>query len=117
MTTYRHHAPVVRYHGTLTNWHGLWRVVETVGNRMRLRDPWGNSIRCRRTSVTIVDLPKFTDNRDNALCAIARRPGNVTNTRTRRRLHTHQLIEPCDNGWQATRLGHAAADALHHAYQ
>ncbi|WP_431728536.1 hypothetical protein [Verrucosispora sp. TAA-831] len=121
MARYMNATPVVQYHGTLTRWHGMWRVVGNRGGRLELRDPWGNRITCRATSATIVDMPRLTELRAGILvrlwdCSI----GRIADSRTRGWLRTQKLIEPVEGrpGWyQLTYLGLLAMDSIVRQYR
>ncbi|MBM0237125.1 hypothetical protein JNW88_08165 [Micromonospora sp. ATA32] len=121
MTRYLTADPVVTYHGTLTRWHGMWRVANNYGTRLRLRDAWGNGITCRPGSVTVVEMPKLTDKRGEALVYLWKYTvGRVADTRTRNWLLDHKLIEqlPDHDGWfRLTRLGVMAMDSIARWYR
>lgn len=116
MTRYLTADPVVTYHGTLARWHGMWRVANNYGTRLKLRDAWGNGLTCRAGSVTVVDMPKLTDLRADALTHLWQATvGKVADTRTRNWLLANELIEAADDrdGWyRLTRLGVYAMDSV-----
>ncbi|MGS2615140.1 hypothetical protein ACVCAH_11535 [Micromonospora sp. LZ34] len=116
MTRYLTADPVVTYHGTLNRWHGMWRVANNYGTRLSLRDPWGNTIRCRPASVSVVDMPRLTEKRAEVLTHLWQvTVGKVADLRTRRWLLDHQLIELAEDraGWyRLTRLGAMAMDSV-----
>lgn len=116
MTRYLTADPVVTYHGTLTRWHGMWRIANNYGTRLKLRDPWGNSITCRTGSATVMEMPRLTEKRAQALIHLWQASaGPVADTRTRNWLISHRLIELADDRdgiYRLTRLGAMAMDSV-----
>ncbi|MFY1595531.1 hypothetical protein [Micromonospora sp. WMMD737] len=121
MTKHLTADPVVNYHGTLTAWHGMWRVAENYGTRLKLRDAWGNSITCRTGSVTVVPMPRLTGKRADTLTHLWHSSaGRIADTRTRNWLLANKLIEAADDrsGWyRLTRLGVIAMDSVSRWYR
>jgi hypothetical protein len=65
------HCPIVNYTGTLTEMHGLWHV-ECSGERYTLRSAYGLSLyRVRPSSVRLVEVPRLTPARAEALRRLA----------------------------------------------
>lgn len=121
MTRYLTADPVVTYHGTLTRWHGMWRVASNYGTRLKLRDPWGNSITCRAANTTVLPMPRLTEKRAQVLIHLWQvTVGRVDDTRTRNWLLGQKLIEPAGDrdGWyRLTRLGAYAMDSVARWYR
>ncbi|TDC34233.1 hypothetical protein E1211_17965 [Micromonospora sp. 15K316] len=117
MTRYLAADPIVNYHGTLTAWHGMFRVTNNYGTRLALRDPWGNRITCRAGSATVVDMPRLTESRAEVLLLLWNRTvGRVPDTRTRNWLLDQKLIEAVedrDGFYRLTRLGVMAMDSVY----
>lgn len=108
--------PVVNYHGTLTDCHGLW-VVYGTGSRLDLRDAWGRRLRCRTTSATPVTIPRITEPRARAIHTVrASRYGTIA-PRIATWLRTNGLVEDADpesypRGYALTPLGVTVQEAL-----
>lgn len=114
MTATVFHSPVVSYHGTMTNMHGLWCVVDNYGTRLKLRDIYGHTLRCRAANVTVVTLPTFTEKRAEALHALRTNPYASIDGRVRNWLSEHGLIECAERRdcYRLTDLGQTVDDAI-----
>jgi hypothetical protein len=104
--------PVVRYHGTLTAHHGLWAVADNYGTHIKLRDANDFTITCRRSSATLVEMPRLTEKRAYALVDLwYSNFGRIEDPRTRRWLLTQKLVEADPDrpgGYRLTERGAAA---------
>lgn len=113
-------SPVVNYHGTLANKHGLWRVVQNYGSALMLRDSVGNKLRCRPVSITIVEMPRFTEARMEALHTLRNSPvGRLAAGKVRTWLLANGLIEADverSDEFRATELGAIADEAAQPFY-
>lgn len=114
MTATVFHSPVVNYHGTMTNMHGLWCVADNYGTRLKLRDIYGHTLRCRAANVTVVNLPTFTEKRAEALHALRTNPFASIDGRVRSWLLEHELIERTERRgcYRLTDLGQIVDNAI-----